>query len=148
MYSPNCVSSIVDTCDTTTTLCLGKFASPTSTGGRIWQNAIVMHDGGATDRDRMLVRDYSATTTFASELTDYDAAVGREFHVFEIEYQANDDVVFRSSGNGYWWWAFTHNNASYTFDRVGFFAMPGANATASNNYTTIATLVSWEEWQL
>jgi len=30
MNSPNCVLFTVDTCETTTTLCLGKFASPTS----------------------------------------------------------------------------------------------------------------------
>jgi hypothetical protein len=114
-----------------------------SVGGRLWTNSIGMFDGAAI-RDRLLVADYSATTTFSSFLTNFDGAAGRNFHVFEIEYAANENVTFRSSPNGYWWQIFNHDSSAYAMDKIGFFAMPGNAAAAGNNFHTINTLVSWE----
>lgn len=118
-----------------------------SVGGRLWTNAIAMFDG-ATLRDRMLVTDWSNTTTFVSHLTNFDAPVGRNFHVFEIEVDAAEQFTFRSSPNGYWWQVFNHDGSAYAFDKIGFFAMPGNSGTATNNFHTLNTLVHWEEREL
>lgn len=118
-----------------------------SVGGRFWTNSIAMFDG-ATYRDRMLVSDYSAVTTFSSHLTNFDSPVGRNFHVFEIEVDAAEQFTFRSSPNGYWWQVFNHDGSAYAFDKIGFFAMPGDSGTAANNFHTLNTLVHWQETEL
>lgn len=115
-----------------------------SASGRLWQNSIVMLEG-ALSRDRMLIRDYSATTTFSSDLTDFDSPVGREFHCFEIFHAVDNNITFRSSYNGFAWREFIHDGSIHNFDQLFFFAMPGDHATSANNFHTICTLVGWSE---
>jgi len=132
--------------DSTTTNTIGMGLRDSSTGEFwiVWQ----AFQSASTVRDRHVASYFTDATTFDSNFADLSYPRGTDLILLQMEYQTDDDVVFRSSAGHRDWITVTTqdaNAAGHTFDKVFWFVNAGNEATTSRNRDTYGTLVGWVE---